>query len=60
MMTDHKAPPPSRFAGSEADKLKPESAPVSEGDRFRRDLTQFVAHVDGRIRAALPPGVSDA
>jgi phosphoenolpyruvate carboxykinase (ATP) len=29
-------------------------------DRFRRNFTQFVAHVDETIRAAAPPGMLDA
>lgn len=29
-------------------------------DRFRRNFTQFVAHVDESIRAAASPGVFDA
>lgn len=29
-------------------------------DRFRRNFTQFVAHVDESIRAAAPPGIVDA
>src|SRR3546814_15100314 len=29
-------------------------------DRFRRNFTQFVAHVDESIRAAAPPGMFDA
>ena len=29
-------------------------------DRFRRNFTQFVAHVDESVRAAAPPGVFDA
>jgi phosphoenolpyruvate carboxykinase (ATP) len=37
-----------------------DQAARSLADRFRRNFTQFVAHVDERIRAAAPPGMFDA
>lgn len=37
-----------------------DQAARSLADRFRRNFTQFVAHVDQSIRAAAPPGVFDA
>jgi phosphoenolpyruvate carboxykinase (ATP) len=37
-----------------------DQAARSLADRFRRNFTQFVAHVDESIRAAAPPGMFDA
>jgi phosphoenolpyruvate carboxykinase (ATP) len=37
-----------------------DQAALSLADRFRRNFTQFVAHVDESVRAAAPPGLFDA
>ena len=43
-----------------ADGHKYDQAARGLADRFRRNFTQFVAHVDESIRAAAPPGMFDA
>jgi phosphoenolpyruvate carboxykinase (ATP) len=43
-----------------ADGYAYDQAALSRAERFRRNFTQFVAHVDESVRAAAPPGVFGA
>lgn len=43
-----------------ADGYAYDNAARDLSDRFRRNFTQFVAHVDESVRAAAPPGVFGA